>query len=104
MKNTIFIEGDIPSSKHFICNLISSLSVSFILESRVIRIHGRDGSPIISNCLLIASGAQGRQEGGLGNFYFTELAHALLSLFLFFQKFALSGNITAVAFRGHILP
>ena len=42
-------------------------------------------------------------EGALRNFDGTDLAHPLLSLLLFLEKFSLTGDITSVTFRSNVL-
>ena len=41
-------------------------------------------------------------EGFLGDADFAELFHALFALFLFFEEFALAGDVAAVAFGGDV--
>ena len=43
------------------------------------------------------------EEGRLGHFHIANLAHTLFTSFLFFQQFALTGDIATVALGGHIL-
>ena len=48
-------------------------------------------------------GFQHGDEGFLGDADFAELFHALFALFLFFEEFALAGDVAAVAFGGDVL-
>lgn len=43
------------------------------------------------------------EEGFLRDFYGANLLHALLAFFLLLEEFALSGDVAAVAFCGHVL-
>ena len=42
-------------------------------------------------------------EGTLRNFYSTDLAHSLLTLLLLLEEFSLTGDITSVTLRSHVL-
>src|SRR6476659_6482592 len=52
---------------------------------------------------LIRHRLQDGQEGFLRHFHAADGFHPFLSFFLFFEKFAFAGNVTAVAFCGDIL-
>jgi hypothetical protein len=42
-------------------------------------------------------------EGALRDFHLAELPHALLAFLLLFQKLALTGDVTTITLRRHIL-
>lgn len=51
---------------------------------------------------LIFIQLQYAHKGFLWNLYVSDLAHPLLSFFLFFQQLFLTGNITAIALGKHV--
>src|SRR5277367_1187006 len=55
---------------------------------------------------LISSTAgdfQNRQESLLGDVHAADALHAFFAFFLFFEEFAFTGNVTAVAFGDNVL-
>src|SRR5580658_6059763 len=59
--------------------------------------------PYESNWLVVLSHSQHRQEGLLRNIDLPNAFHAFLAFFLFFQEFALAGDIAAVALGNDVL-
>ena len=51
---------------------------------------------------LVGIGLEHRQKRRLGNHYLTHHFHAFFALFLFFEQFALTRDVSSVAFGGDV--